>query len=177
MSVRRSIRLLAVAATVLALSSCSKSVLQAPADKIIKNPVFEISGLPLGAGAGAVVPLTGSQLINGAVGGSLSVGSFRVEVPAGAFQGSATISITQSDPGILVCDLGISPLSANQFAVPVSLVARLPSATALITDQNMWYDPSAQGWRLIGSAPDPLSGELRSVLWHFSTYATGRAGW
>lgn len=176
MSVPRTIRLFAAAAAVLALSSCSKSVLEAPST-LIKNPVFETSRPSVGAGATAVGPLAGSQLIDGAAGGSLSVGSFRLEIPAGAFRGSATISITQRDPSILRCDLGIDPPSANQFAVPVTLVAQLPSATALNTDQNMWYDPAAQGWRLIGSAPDPLATELRSDLWHFSEYATGRAGW
>jgi hypothetical protein len=176
MSVPRTIRILGAAAAVLALSSCSKSVLEAPT-VLIKNPVFESARLPVGFESFPVGPLAGSQIIVGEVGGSLSVGSFRIEVPAGAFQGWATISITQTDPTILKCDLGIDPPSANQFAVPVTLVAKLPNASALTTDQNMWYDPSVSAWRLIGSAPDPLATELRSDLWHFSTYATGRAGW
>lgn len=176
MSVHRSIRIVAAAVAALALSSCSKSSLEAPST-LVKDPVFETARAPVGNEAAPVGPQLGSIAIDGALGGSLSVGSFRVEVPAGAFLGSATISITQSDPNILKCDLGISPASANQFVVPVSLVAKLPSSAALSTDQNMWFDPSVQAWRLIGSAPDPAATELRSELWHFSTYATGRAGW
>ena len=176
MSVPRSIRLLAAAVAALALSSCSKSVLEAPT-ALIKDPVFETARAPVGFEVAPVGPLSGSQVIDGAVGGSLSVGSFRVEVPAGAYAGAATITITQEDATILKCDLAINPPAANQFAVPVSLVAKLPSASALTIDQNMWFDPSVQAWRLIGSAPDPSATELRSQLWHFSTYATGRAGW
>lgn len=176
MPVPRCIRLLAAAVAALALSSCSKSVLEAPS-QLIKNPVFESARVPVGFEAGPSGPQTGSQVIDGAVGGSVSVGSFRVEVPAGAFQGSATISINQPDPTILLCDLTISPATANHFAVPVTLVSKLPSALALTSDQNLWYDPSVEAWRMIGSVPDPLSTELRSELWHFSTYATGRAGW
>ena len=98
-------------------------------------------------------------------------------MPAGAYRGPATITITQADPTFLRCDLAIDPPAANQFAVPVTLVAKLPSVLALNVDQNMWFDPSVQAWRLIGSSPDPLATELRSDLWHFSIYATGRAGW
>jgi len=174
MSVARVIRLLAAAAAVLALSSCSKSSLEAPGTTV-KNPVFESA--PLVAGTIQTGPLTGSKDIDGAIGGRLSVGSYRIEVPPGAFKGLATITITQSDPSILKCDLAIVPASANQFAVPVTLVARLPNSAALDTDQNMWLDPSADSWRLLPSTADAGKIELRSDIWHFSTYGTGRAGW
>jgi hypothetical protein len=179
MSVPRSIRLLAAAFTALALSSCSKSVLEAPsqAAQATKNPVFESAAAPDSAQPVSVSPLIGSVVIDGAVGGKLAVGSFRVEVPAGAFKGSATITISQPDPTVLLCDLSINPPAANQFAVPVTLASKLPGVLSLAMDQMLWLDPTADAWRLIPSVSDPLSIELRSQLWHFSKYATGRAGW
>ena len=177
MTVPRSIRLLAALAAMLALSSCSKSGLEAPS-AAAKEPVFETAApQPAGSPASVGGQLSDSKVIDGAVGGKLLVGSYRVEVPPGAYRGLATITITQQDLNILKCDLAISPASANQFLVPVTLAVKLPNATALVLDQNMWLDPSANLWRLIPSVPYPLSTELRSPLWHFSTYATGRAGW
>jgi len=175
MSVPRWIRLVGAAFAALALSSCSKSSLEAPGTTV-REPVFESAAASVD-GTVTVGPLTGSLVIDGAVGGKLSVGSYRVEVPAGAIKGTATITITQPDPSVLKCDLAIDPPSANQFAVPVTLVAKLPNSAALDTDQNMWLDPSAQSWRLLPSTADSARIELRSDLWHFSTYGTGRAGW
>jgi hypothetical protein len=178
MSVPRSIRLLAAAVAALALSSCSKSVVEAPsqAAQATKNPVFE-TAVAADSVQPAPGPLMGSAVIDGAVGGKLSVGSFRVEVPAGAFRGPATITLSQPDPTVLVCDLSIDPPAANQFAVPVTLAAKLPGVLSLASDQMLWLDPSVDAWRLIPSVSDPLTIELRSQLWHFSKYGAGRAGW
>ena len=176
MQVPRTIRIFAVAVAALALSSCSKSSLEAPS-ATVKDPVFANAGAPYDTAVAPVGPLVGSITIDGAVGGKLAVGAYRIEVPRGAIKGSATITLTQSDPAILQCDLDISPASANQFAVPVTLVARLPNTATLLISQNVWLDPSALAWRLIPSVPDLVRTELRSDLWHFSTYGTCRAGW
>ena len=176
MSVPRTIRIFAVAVAALALSSCSKSVLEAPS-ATVENPVFQSAGAPFDSAVTPVGPLVGSITLDGAVGGKLTVGAYRVEVPRGAFRGMATISLTQSDPAILQCELDISPASANQFLVPVTLVARLPNTADLIASHNVWLDPSASVWRLIPSVPDLVKTELRSDLWHFSKYGTCRAGW
>ena len=181
MSVPRTIRLLAAAVALLAVSGCSKSALESASapSATAREPVFEAA--PVLSDTTVTVtpnaPLTASQDIDGAVGGKVGVGPYRIEVPPGAFKGVATITITQPDPTVLKCDLSISPASANQFAVPVVLAVRLPNSLALTVDQNMWLDPGVDLWRLIPSTPDLLSTELRSPLWHFSKYGTGRAGW
>src|SRR5258705_11702239 len=179
MSVPRTIRLLAAAVAVLALSGCWKSALEATSapSAAAPQPVFEAAPRVEGSTVNVGVPLTASQAIDGAVGGKVAVGPSRVEVPPGAFKGVATITITQPDPTILKCDLTIDPPAANQFALPVVLAVQLPNSLALTLDQNMWLDKSADLWRLIPSTPDLLTTELRSPLWHFSTYGTGRAGW
>ena len=174
MVTRRMVVLLTAAFAMAAVSGCSRSPM-ATSGTAIQNPTFERAHPP-GFASAATAALTGSQTVDGALGGSLSVGSFRIDVPAGAFQGSVTISITQSDPNILVCDIGISPPSANGFAVPVTIVSKLPSATAM-NDQWLWYDASVNAWRPIGSAPNTVTLELSSQLWHFSTYGVERAGW
>jgi hypothetical protein len=174
MFTRRMVVLLAAALGLVAASGCSRSPV-GTSESVIQNPTFERAHPP-GFSSTATAPITGSQTIDGAVGGSLSVGSFRVDVPAGAFQGSATISITQNDPNVLVCDIGISPASANGFAVPVTIVSELPSSTA-VNDQWLWYDASVNGWRPISSQPNSATLELSSQLWHFSLYGIERAGW
>ena len=178
MVVPRSFRLLTAAAVAaIALSSCSKSMVEAPST-VAKEPVFEIAPVAVSADTVPVIgPLSGSAVIDGGVGGRLAVGPYRVEVPAGAYKGVATITITQPDRTILQCDLSIDPPAANQFLVPVTLAVKLPNTLALTTDQNMWLDPSLLKWRLIPTMADDASTELRSPLWHFSKYGTGRAGW
>jgi hypothetical protein len=179
MSVPRTIRLLAAAVALLAVSGCSKSALESASapSAAAREPVFEAAPPLVDTTVTMTAPLTASQDIDGAVGGKVAVGPYRIEVPPGAFKGVATITIVQPDPTVLKCDLTISPASANQFAVPVVLAVKLPNSLALTLDQNMWLDPGADLWRLIPSTPDLLSTELRSPLWHFSTYGTGRAGW
>ena len=174
MFTRRMVVLLTAALGLAAVSGCSRMPEGASASAIA-HPTFERAHPP-GFAATSSVAVTGSQTIDGRVGGSVSVGSFRIDVPAGAFQGSATISITQSDPNVLVCDIGISPASANGFAVPVTIVSKLPTAQS-VNDVWLWYDASVNAWRPIGSQPNLTTLELSSPLWHFSTYGVERAGW
>ena len=160
----------------LALAGCSKTQLGAPAT-VVKNPVLEVSGVPAaGLDRATTGPLVASQLVDGMKGGTVSVGSFRVEVPAGAFGGPATITLTQNDPSVLQCDVAIDRPGANQFQVPVALVAVLPNRSSL-NDKMLWFDPALGAWREVGCSVDPDKLELTSQLWHFSTYAVSRAGW
>jgi len=160
----------------LALAGCSKTQLGAPAT-VVNNPVFEVSGVPAaGLDRATTGPLVASQLVDGMKGGTVSVGSFRVEVPAGAFGGPATITLTQNDPSVLQCDVAIDRPGANQFQVPVALVAVLPNRSSL-NDKMLWFDPALGAWREVGCSVDPDKLELTSQLWHFSTYAVSRAGW
>lgn len=169
-------RLIVAALGLLALSSCSKGVLDSPSTAT-PTPIFEASGLPRAVAGSPDSSLSDSMAVDGLLGGTLTVGSFRVIVPPGAIKGRATITITQPDPSVLKCDLAISPPSANQFLVPVILAAKLPSPTLLGVDTMMWYDPSAKLWRTIPTTSDAVTCELHSALSHFSQYGAGRAGW
>ena|SRR5689334_5993904 len=174
----RTFRIAVAALAVLALAGCGKAQ-QMAAPQATAGPtiVYESSGLdPAQYSSSPTDTLTASQTIDGGQGGHVGVGSYRVDVPPGAIVGKATITIVQPDPAILQCELSISPESANKFLVPVILTVKLPSTTALV-DQNFWFDNSASLWCLISTSPDAASLELHSQLWHFSKYATGRAGW
>ena len=173
----RLIRLAAVVAAVAALAGCGTSSLQAPKTQDIKAPTFEAVTRD-SAVLATIAPdaLVDSTVVDGAKGGTLTVGSFRLDIPAGAIKGIATVSITQHDARVLVCDLAISPASSNAFAVPVILSSKLPDALAL-DDQMLWFDPARTSWQIIASVPDPTRVELHSQLWHFSKYGCGRAGW
>jgi hypothetical protein len=123
--------------------------------------------------------VSASARIDGSVGGFLRAGRFLVRVPPGAFTGAATVTVTMPDSALMLCDLSISPLSANHFKVPVELVADL-SATNLAdasTCTMYWYDPTRFVWmNLVGKTR--TSGSLvLTNLDHFSKYASGKAGW
>jgi hypothetical protein len=117
--------------------------------------------------------------IDGDRGGAMRAGRFSLVVPPGAFKGVAVISMTMPDSTVMVCDLGIAPLSLNKFSVPVQLTADLSSAN--MTDAsgctNYWFDPTNVRWVSL-VAKSRCSGSLvTSSLDHFSTYGSGKAGW
>lgn len=123
-----------------------------------------------------------SKLIDGTVGGTLKSGKWTLEIPAGAFNGTATISMTEivATDGCPTVDLAISNPALNNFSRPVWL-SHKDKANA---DRSIyWWDPSAQVWRevpgLIRGLLDSLGIELKVPLFHFSTYSVrgGKAGW
>ncbi len=130
-------------------------------------------------------PVTGSGDVDGDTGGEVCVGRFRVIVPAGAFEGLATITVTVPDPDVVSCELGISPPEANGFAVPVTLVADCQGVTNvdLANCGTLWFDESAGVWRTVaGTAVDLGDHKVSAQLPHFSIYGIcdlleGRAGW
>lgn len=126
--------------------------------------------------------LTVTKPISGLVGGVVSAGSFRLDVPAGAISGDVTI--TMKTRGALV-HLEISPPEANGFSKPVKLTRSFPGMTERNLNQLgvFWYDPANNDWVLLDSSvSDPKAHTVSAQLEHFSTYqvankSTGRAGW
>jgi hypothetical protein len=120
-----------------------------------------------------------SALIDGSLGGSVRAGRFTVKVPPGAFSGTATVTVTMPDSALMLCDLSISPASANRFKVPVQLVADLSSAnlTDASTFTMYWYDPTRLLWMSLLSKSRTSGALVTTDLNHFSRYASGKAGW
>ena len=119
--------------------------------------------------------LLASKLINGAVGGVVGVGDWKVVVPAGAFSGTAVITVKVPDSSVRQCDLDISPASLNNFKIPVALWCNFRDVSLANDSSIMWWDPGAEVWRVIPSTP--LLTNRIALLPHFSTYKGGRAGW
>jgi hypothetical protein len=121
----------------------------------------------------------GSARIDGSVGGAVRAGRFTVMVPPGAFAGPATITITMPDSALMLCELSISPASANHFKVPVQLVADLSSSrvTDASTFTMYWYDPTRILWKSLVAKSRTSGALLMTDLEHFSKYASGKAGW
>ena len=159
------------------LSGCSSAPV-GPASVTSDNPQFAHStSVPEPAALTGSVLTQTSALINGTVGGVVKLGDWSVNIPAGAFAGSATVTINVPDPAVAKCDLNISPASANAFKVPVLLSCRLRTTTEVLADDMMWWDPAASKWRVIASAPSVATMSRVAPLWHFSKYACGKAGW
>ncbi len=143
--------------------------------------------------------LTASGTVEGRAGGWLQCGRFLLAIPAGAFDGTGTITMTMPDSTSMVVDLAIAPDSLNRFAVPVVLSLKTTDAQVLPDSLAIyWYDPGVSKWvdmpteKSLTSATDcltslnggtgsgPLSANDSGVsasLTHFSKYSAGKAGW
>ena len=75
----------------------------------------------------------------------------------------------------------LSPASANQFRLPVLLVANGSKLdlSLLKVSRISWYNPSTAKWEPVpGSSVDLLNLTVQAPLWHFSQYRVeGKGGW
>ncbi len=130
------------------------------------------------------VPVQGaeaSRLINPLVGGTVRAGQFRVIVPPGALRMAATVTVKQADLTRKEVELEITPPKANNFLVPVLLVADCADMSPrLLSLQTIyWWNPATSRWQAVPGVQINLLNKSISVpLWHFSTYKVdGKAGW
>ena len=117
--------------------------------------------------------------MDGSRGGMVRVGRFTVKLPAGAFSGTATVTLSMPDSNVMICDLSITPSSANKFRYPAQLTADFSSSgiTDVSTLTTYWYDPARITWVNL-SAKSRISGStVTTALEHFSKYGSGKAGW
>ena len=120
--------------------------------------------------------VTGS--VNGARGGRVTNGIWTVNIPSGAFSGTADISVSVPDLNPYTCDLQITG-APNSFRIPVRLVANTagrPEDPSTLT--IFWYNPQTFAWIDQGAAGDPATRTVAASLSHFSTYKLAqKAGW
>ena len=127
--------------------------------------------------------VSGSTVIDGSKGGSLTVGRFTVNVPKGAYIGNATVSIQAPDPTTLRCELGISGTrSILGFLKPVTLQTDCRGAVDVDPSnlQVIWFNEAQSLWVLVpNTILDLKLTRLLTPLWHFSQYGVvdGKAGW
>jgi hypothetical protein len=143
--------------------------------------------------------LTVHETVEGRAGGWLQCGRFLLAIPAGAFDGTGTITMSMPDSTEMFVDLTIAPEELNHFAAPVLLSLKTTDAKVLADSLAIyWFDPSASKWvdvpteKSLTAATDclttlnggidsgPLSSNdsgLSASLTHFSKYSAGKAGW
>jgi len=160
------------------VSTSSRGARTAPA-------LADNSGLTLGSILDPLVRLIFKFVnINGLLGGTVANGRWRLDVPAGAIAGSATVGIGVPSASSFGCQLEILPASMNHFSTPVRLTA---NCRDIDRDQLKdwviwWFDPAAKKWvQVQGSSVDLTRGTVSAPLPHFSAYAVGprdgKAGW
>jgi hypothetical protein len=139
------------------------------------------------------------ETVEGRAGGWLQCGRFLLAIPAGAFEGTGTITMTMPDSTAMVVDLTIAPEELNHFAAPILLSLKTTDAQVLPDSLAIyWFDPAMSKWVDMpteknltaakdclyslssGSDTGPLSSSdsgLSASLTHFSKYSAGKAGW
>lgn len=149
----------------------SVDYVSAPVEDEVGTVVNQVMALP--------ASLTGSAKIDGSLGGVVRAGRFTIKVPAGAFTGIAVITMSVPDSTVMLCDLSISPSTANHFKVPVVLTADITSAslTDASTFTTYWYDPARLTWVSLLARSRTSGSTIVTNLEHFSRYASGKAGW
>jgi hypothetical protein len=201
---RKASALTLLAALGLALSGCSQSPLapENPSSNAGTGPnrvpppivSFEADGstvdyvtAPVDTAVDAVVNLAGglptslksTMMVDGSRGGMLRAGRFSVKVLPGAFSGTATVTLSMPDSNLMICDLSISPASANRFKIPAQLTADFSSSsiTDVSTLTTYWYDPTHITWVNLSARSRTTGSVVTTALDHFSTYGSGKAGW
>lgn len=147
----------------------------------VTAPASDLLGLVGGIVKGLISITTN---VVGEIGGVLTNGRWRVEIPAGAIDGNAVVRVGVAEPGSPECELEITPVSKNHFRVPVTLTidCRNVSDSELRNYVIYWSDPVAKRWvEVPGSKVDLAHKTVSAPLSHFSTYSVGpkggKAGW
>jgi len=126
------------------------------------------------------LPTTGlksSAGINGSIGGTVTCGRFRVRIPAGAFSGKGTVTMTVADTAVAQVDLTISPSNLNNFKVPVALSYNTTGLGLTYPVVIYWYDSQRRLWVGLNTNVDAVTSLPTVSLTHFSKYGAGKAGW
>ena len=183
--------------TVLVLAGCSKSPLSpgSPSGTASAPPIVSFDsdgavsyvGAPVGdqvadpMKAGGVTPraVSSSSVIDGNRGGSVRAGRFSVRLPAGAFVGPATVTVSMQDSTVMICELSITPQAANKFKNSAELTADLSSPDVVDASAftMYWYDPAKADWVNLFAKSRVNGSNVTTTLDHFSTYGAGKAGW
>lgn len=172
-------------------SSSTVTVDPAPSGTTTVNSTGSISTSTNGL-LGAVGSLFGTviglvvRVVNvvGSLGGSLTNGRWRVDIPANAIDGTASVGLGVRSSTSADCQLEIAPVTKNHFSVPVRLTADCRSVpnSALAGYVIFWFDPATGKWvPVAGSKVDLVNKTVSAPLLHFSKYsvgpADGKAGW
>ncbi|HKQ18354.1 MAG TPA: hypothetical protein VJW75_01275 [Candidatus Eisenbacteria bacterium] len=164
----------------------SVSYTRPPADPSLAS-TFEPQPVP------AERKLVRSAVVDGAEGGTLRCGRFVLLLPAGAYDGEGTVTMSMPDSTVMIVELEIAPADLNGFQVPIDLaITTTDVAVSPDSLQLYYYNPDVKEWqalscdntleddpRLVDDA-QPMGTQTKGVLTplsHFSKYSAGKAGW
>lgn len=137
-------------------------------------PDMELRAASLASGPSAEELRTVTD-VDGAKGARLSCGRFKLNVPAGAFTGTATITMRVDDPNVAIVELDINN-GVDHFKVPVDLTYDTTGLSLTDPVAIYYYNESTNRWE--GLLTDlNLGGMPTAHLEHFSPYGAGKAGW
>ena len=164
--------ILAVATLVLLVAGCSSerhAIPSAPAGQVPDSRLGVVLGLPASSSA------SHGNVIDGAVGGTISTGRYTLTIPPGAFNGTQTISLQSSGGNQLQV---VCLPEGLQFAVPATLEINVAGSTVDAGDATIyWYDPDQGVWVDMHGVYQSGKHSVTALIPHFSTYSGGRGGW
>jgi hypothetical protein len=135
--------------------------------------------------------LSQSVMMDGDVGGKMRCGRFVLLVPAGAFTGTGTVTMSMADSTVMIVDLAIEPADLNGFQKPIDLaITTTDISVSPESLQIYYYNPDSKEWlslscdtaveddpRLMEEGVVTVTRGLLTPLMHFSKYSAGKAGW
>ena len=119
-------------------------------------------------------PIVVSKAIDGAVGGEVVNGRYKVWFAPGAFTGTKTISITDPQTADGQCVLGPEGLEFSRLVILTIDVNGTLYDSPFVTIE--WWNPSTALWVDMAGIYSASQHSVYTVLRHFSTYRP-RAGW
>ena len=181
--VRRGLALLLLAAS---LAGCSQnptapSVEPSALGRSSLSLIIDEPGAPAAPPeASTVQGAYSTKLVTPGRGGRVSAGRFTVIIPRGALRRAAFVTVKHVDLTKSEVELEVRPAAANNFRVPVLLVADCASMDAsLIPTQTIYgWNPDESSWdAVLGLQVDFFGKSVSVPLWHFSKYKLdGAAG-
>ncbi len=131
-----------------------------------------------------------TAVIDGSVGGKMRCGRFVLLLPAGAFTGEGTVTMSMPDSTVQIVELEIAPAELNAFEKPIDLaITTTDLSVSPDSLQLYYYNPELKEWqslacdntveddpRLVEEVLTTTRGLLTPLL-HFSKYSAGKAGW
>jgi len=110
--------------------------------------------------------------------GSLTLGRWSVDVPAGVLTGDATITLGIPSLKSTGCELLITPAELNPFATPLTLTADCKGTAPrrLAGYVMLWYNPVTLAWETVpGSHTDTKNKTVTAPITHAGIYAAASA--
>jgi len=150
-----------------------------------QSPPTRGSQDPLGGIVGALPRLvTRVANLAGDVGASLDNGRWSLDVPAGAIQGDARLTIVVAYSKSGECSMSVDPAEKNKFDVPAIVTVNCASLTddQLAQSGILEFDPATRRWFDVPDSKVDMSHRTVSApVDHVARYTVGpvggKAGW